>query len=148
MNEFPVCVFAFRAVDCVNLFNFNWIYVWTTTTWVGTLLFNCCFNANTSLQPPMWSSEPGPEVILYKYSTKLGMPHNSRLASWVTVYPERELKSPSMHTGPWAGLPGLCDKTSPMANKTSTKTSPISELKICPCQTIYTAFKVHVQYRW
>jgi len=36
-----------------------------------------------------------------------------------------------------AELPGLCDKTSPMANKTS----PISELKIC--KTIYTAFKVH-----
>ena len=38
------------------------------------------------------------------------------------------------------GLPGLCDKTSPMTNKTSpmaNKTSPISELKICPRQTIY-----------
>lgn len=27
MNEFPVCVFACRAVDCVNLFVFKWIYV-------------------------------------------------------------------------------------------------------------------------
>src|SRR4029434_1920212 len=52
-------------------------------------------------------------------------------------------------SGKRSGLPGLCDKTSPMANqnqpKTSpmaNKTSPISELKICPSQTIYTAFKV------
>src|SRR4029434_913834 len=35
--------------------------------------------------------------------------------------------------------PAQCPiKTSSMANKTSS----ISELKICPCQTIYTAFKV------
>lgn len=49
MNEFPVCVFACRVVDCVNLFILSGFYV-ITKTWVGIWLLDGCFDVDAHFE--------------------------------------------------------------------------------------------------
>lgn len=116
MNEFPVCVFAWRHVDFVNLFIFKWIYVEITKTLNLAFVLDVFFDVNTNFKPLNvilnLVVRPKPWFLL-NFSAEhhaAGTPHevmNGRgftglLVEWLCrLHPEGELKSPSMHTGPW-----------------------------------------------
>lgn len=115
MNEFPVCVFACRVVDCVNLFTLRGFRFKLPRPgleldfWIDVLMSTQIFKPQIILL--LWWSDLNTDPADINHSAEhcaasaLHKIMNGRgfKVCWLSdcVHPEGKLKSPSMHTGPW-----------------------------------------------